>query len=577
MSEKDCLIPQPPRRDYQESARRGRTLVTIFGLASICWTTVHLYAFLAIGTPPWTDERPISHLQDQCPQVEPLFPANHSPALDLMDKFILSNRWRNETISHLTGAVQIPSESYDDMPPVGQDDRWNIFFEIADYMKKTFPEVHKTLELEKVNTHGLLFTWHGSDESLKPTVLMAHQDVVPVAKSTVSQWTYPPYSGHYDGKYIWGRGVSDCKNTLIGIMEAVELLIIANFKPKRTLILSFGFDEETLGFEGAGHLAPVLLERYGEDGVSMIIDEGSGVGNLWGSQFAMPATAEKGYIDVEIVVRMPGGHSSIPPAHNGIGVMSELITTIEANPYESHIHTGNPMLGMLACGAAHSPDFPPKLRGLLDHRDSNDSGKDELALEVAEISNGLKYLVTTSVAPDVIEGGVKNNALPERTRLLVNHRVNIGDHTSVVKDKLTSLAETVANKYNLTLHAFDDEAETPRSITLRAEKTLLEPAPVTPTSVDGVTPYGILSGTTRALYGSGMLMSPGSSTGNTDTKEYWALTKHIFRYGPGWDPEDDKSLGRIHTVDERLSVKNHIKTVQWYSIFIQNVDEASLP
>lgn len=36
---------------------------------------------------------------------------------------------------------------------------------------------HEKLHLELVNEHGLLYTWQGSDEQLKPILLMAHQDV----------------------------------------------------------------------------------------------------------------------------------------------------------------------------------------------------------------------------------------------------------------------------------------------------------------------------------------------------------------------------------------------------------------
>jgi Gly-Xaa carboxypeptidase len=75
---------------------------------------------------------------------------------------------------------------------------------------------HSTLLLTKVNTWGLVYVWPGSDENLKPALLMAHQgmgwdsffrlkddasplDVVPVNPDTVTEWKYPPYSGHYDG------------------------------------------------------------------------------------------------------------------------------------------------------------------------------------------------------------------------------------------------------------------------------------------------------------------------------------------------------------------------------------------
>jgi len=67
-------------------------------------------------------------------------------------------------------------------------------------------------------------------------------DVVPVEPSTVSQWTHPPYSGHFDGEHVpdstefanlrttgesvWGRGSSDDKSGLIGILFVLVSLII---------------------------------------------------------------------------------------------------------------------------------------------------------------------------------------------------------------------------------------------------------------------------------------------------------------------------------------------------------------
>jgi len=78
---------------------------------------------------------------------------------------------------------------------------------------------HSTLKLTKVNTYGLHYEWTGSDSTLKPIMLTAHQDVVPVDPATVDQWKYPPYSGHFDGERIWGRGSFDDKSGLIGILS----------------------------------------------------------------------------------------------------------------------------------------------------------------------------------------------------------------------------------------------------------------------------------------------------------------------------------------------------------------------
>ncbi|KAI0131947.1 vacuolar carboxypeptidase-like protein Cps1 [Xylariales sp. AK1849] len=512
-------------------------------------------------------------LEAQCRQVEPLLPSKKTPALSKMDEYLDTAQFRNLSVARLAGAVQIPSQSYDDLGPVGEDKRWDTMFDVAAYLKKTFPLIHSTIQLEKVNTHGLLYTWKGSDDTLKPTVLMAHQDVVPVPDSTVNQWTYPPFSGTYDGHFVWGRGSNDCKNTLIGILSAVELLIEAGFEPKRTLILSFGFDEESSGKQGAGHLADAIHDRYGSNGVAVIVDEGGGTTDLWGSLFALPAVTEKGYVDVEVIVRMPGGHSSIPPPHNGIGVMSELITVIEANRYEPHFATENPFLGALQCAAAHSPDFPSKWKKLLPSKgDGSPRKREKLAYAIADTDDPIKYLFTTSVAVDIIGGGVKANALPERTTALVNHRINIGDRVSDVEVHLTKLATKVANKYNLTLHAFEEEGETPSSITLHLPKGYLDPAPVTPTDLSSLSPFAVLSGTTRALYGDEVLIAPALMTGNTDTRYYWDVTEHIFRFQPGYDPEEG-GLAGVHTVDEKASMLNHIRGVKWFTLFIRNMDE----
>jgi len=87
---------------------------------------------------------------------------------------------------------------------------------------------------------------------------------VPVNPETIDKWIHPPYSGHFDGERIWGRGTADDKNSLIAILSvslpisvcacpnvsnraAVEYLVSADFEPTRPLVLAFGFDEESSG------------------------------------------------------------------------------------------------------------------------------------------------------------------------------------------------------------------------------------------------------------------------------------------------------------------------------------------
>jgi Gly-Xaa carboxypeptidase len=406
---------------------------------------------------------------------------------------------------------------------------------------------------------------------------MAHQDTVPVPIDTIPSWKYPPWSGTYDGKYIWGRGSSDCKNQLVTILETVEILLEAQFEPERTILLSFGFDEESFGYHGAGNISAVLYERYGKDGLALVIDEGAGFEEAWGTVFAKPGAAEKGSVNVYITIRSPGGHSSIPHDHTSIGILSELITLIEASQYPTRLFDVNPYFTQLQCGAAYSPDFDPKLKKLLSDRknprNNCDADPDQLALEAAKQGQNIKYLLQTSQAVDIISGGVKINALPENAQAVVNHRVNVGETSQVVFDHLTQLASRVAQKHGLKLHAFD-EVEEPMSILLSHHNHYLDPAPITPSDGSVLSPFSVLAGTIKAVYGNELIVTPGIMTGNTDTRFFWELTKHIFRFAPGYDAEDIQGLGSIHTINERVSVVNHINAVKWFTLFVRNIDKA---
>ncbi|KAL2063112.1 hypothetical protein VTL71DRAFT_6184 [Oculimacula yallundae] len=518
----------------------------------------------------------------QCIQPSALFPKD-TPELAKAFEYVSTPAFFNTSIERLSGAVRMKTETFDDLGEIGVDKRWDVFYAFHEYLEKTFPRVHEKLKVEKVNTHGLLFTWQGSNPDLKPTTLMAHQDTVPVPADTIPAWDYPPWSGFFDGKYVWGRGSSDCKNQLIATLSTISLLLDANFVPKRTILLSYGFDEETFGYHGAGNISSLLQSRYGDDGLAVVVDEGASFEEAWGTVFAKPGAAEKGATNVEITVRTPGGHSSIPRDHTSIGILSEIVYLIESTQYPTRLYDENPYYTQLQCGAAYSPDFDPKLKKLLDRRLKHGSGlyldgghtcakkHDELALEAAKQGPEIKYLLQTSQAVDIISGGAKVNALPERAQAIVNHRINVGESAQVVFDHLTKLAAHVAKKHNLTLNAFTPE--TASSITL-THNDVLPPAPVSPSSPH--TPYSILSGTNRAIYGEDIITTPGIMTGNTDTRFFWDLTKHIFRFAPGYDESEESGLGNIHTVNEKVSVKAHVNSVKWFMTFLRNLDESTL-
>lgn len=168
-----------------------------------------------------------------------------------------------------------------------------------EYLKETYPLVHKHLTLEHTGQAGLLYHWKGTGKSgAAPLLLMAHQDVVP--EGDLEKWTYPPYSGTIaDGK-IWGRGSSDCKSNLIGQLEAVEALLEKGYEPDYDLYLSYGYMEEVAGGKIPAETLRGTGIRFGA-----VLDEGGGVrpGSDYGIDDKGLCTiglCEKGYVDFEL-------------------------------------------------------------------------------------------------------------------------------------------------------------------------------------------------------------------------------------------------------------------------------------
>lgn len=56
-----------------------------------------------------------------------------------IEKLFPSAEFRNLSVKRLSGAVQIPTVSYDDNGPIGEDPRWDVFFNLERYFRETFP------------------------------------------------------------------------------------------------------------------------------------------------------------------------------------------------------------------------------------------------------------------------------------------------------------------------------------------------------------------------------------------------------------------------------------------------------
>ncbi|KAG8863707.1 hypothetical protein FRB96_007544 [Tulasnella sp. 330] len=524
-----------------------------------------------------------------CVQVDPLRPVANGDIASRLKSLYDTGDFSSRAAEWLGGAVRIPTEVYDDNGPVGEDPRWNIFAEFHDYLRGAFPRIHEELILTKVNTYGLLYTWKGSDSSLQPILLMNHQGEARFWKffepRTYSQWQEPPFSGALKDGWVWGRGSCDDKNGLIGNMASVETLLEANFKPKRTVVLAFGFDEESSGNEGAGQLS-IYLKEHGLKEFAFIVDEGETYYNEYGQIFAPVATSEKGYLDVEVKVAAPGGHSSVPPTHTTIGLLSQLISHLESHPHPPRLTRSSAVFELYQCYAAHGPDLPETLRRTIaEAAESDDALKRMESMLIGDdtpTGRTITAILRTTQAVDLISGGVKINALPEEAYAVINHRVSTDSSIGELKDAITALFTQFTADRKLGLTAFGKNIhELSSSFTPIANVTIseafgsaLEPAPVTPTTGAA---WRLLSGTIRSAYQDAegdekeVIVTSATPGGNTDTKSYWDLSRNIYRYS---HIGVHHLKNGAHTINEAMKLEGFVNSIRFYTTLILNADEA---
>ncbi|KAK6836512.1 carboxypeptidase S [Apiospora arundinis] len=459
--------------------------------------------------------------------------------------------------------VKIPSISYDDNGEPGKDPRWNVFYELHAALAYLYPNVHLRMGRVTVNTFGLVFSIKGTDPSRRPLMLTAHQDVVPVADE--STWKYPPFSAHFDGRWLWGRGASDDKNSLTALMSALDTLLSnPTWVPKRTIIVALGFDEECSGRRGAGEIGKYLEEQYGKQSMAIILDEGGmGLDLLEGKAlYALPAVMEKGHVDIWLDLQINGGHSSTP------------FPTLALASY-------SPIHHHLICQARYSPKASPNITKLIEKGDLK-----TLAEELATIDRKTQYRLQTSQSVDYFIGGVKINAMPEKIRIGINHRVAPQNSIPEVKGRILDLIKPIVKHYGLGVSAFKGEDNNPDDLgefepaydvdyngTLTLSSS--QPSKVAPISPSSGDIWDVLSGTIQHSFAfdEGKVVPVGElMTGNTDTRHYLHLSKHVYR----WTPTRKGGTQNAHTVDEAIDMQAHMEALRFYYDLVRNFDAADI-
>ncbi|OHD65861.1 MAG: hypothetical protein A2176_03355 [Spirochaetes bacterium RBG_13_51_14] len=439
----------------------------------------------------------------------------------------------NRAAEHLAAAIRFKTISHQDQSKLDRRE----FTALHSYLRVTYPLLHRMLTREIVNDLSLLYTWKGSNEGAEPILLMAHLDVVPVEQGTENDWVHPPFAGVIDKDFVWGRGALDIKNSVIGLMEAVECLLRDGFAPTRTIYLAFGHDEEVIGMEGAAEISRTLRER----GVRLayVLDEGGfiRIDGMPGVKkpVAMVAVAEKGYLTLELVVNEAGGHSGMPPRRTAVGRVAAALCRLERNPFPARLTC--PVRAMFeSLGREAAPPYRYVYANIRLFK--------PVVMSRLSASPQSNAMIRTTIAPTMLKGSDKENMMPRSVSAVINIRI-LPDET---RESVTARVKNVIND---------------PGIIVMERKNSSDPSPVS----DVRSPeYIALKNTILDLFPD-TVVAPFLMVAATDSRHFASISRQILRFSPSRLSQEDMNL--IHGTGERISIKNLEEIMTFYAELIR--------
>lgn len=433
---------------------------------------------------------------------------------------------------HLSQAVQIQTVSHQDPAEnqIGEWDRLHV------WLASTYPKANAAMQRELLGK-TLLYTWPGSDPAAQPIIVMAHQDVVPVTPGTEKDWKHQPFAGEIAEGAVWGRGSVDDKGSLVALFEALEALAGQGFKPKRTIILVSGHDEEA-GGSGAEAAAKVLASRKVK--ALFTIDEGGLIATdtpMINGPAAMIGIAEKGYATLRVTALATGGHSSAPPAPNEIGTINLAKAILAINAKQFPLELRGPAEGMVAVLAA-------KAGGVNKMAVANRWLFGGMVTGKMAASPASAAMLHTTIAPTMLTGSPKENVLPQTATALINYRIAPWNSSQDVLDRARAATKGLPVQIGWT------------------ERKPGEPSPVSSTSSPG---WNLIAATALADQ-PGLVVSPYLVVAGTDSKHMSGVSDDVYRFQAISLASTDIKM--IHGTNEHMTRANLDSLIRFYARLI---------
>lgn len=418
------------------------------------------------------------------------------------------------------------------------------FSKMIQFLKEGFKTIHKSkyVTMEIVADYSLLYTVSGSNKSLTPYMVLGHLDV---ATAEPNFWTLPPFSGKIKDGYIYSRGTMDFKNGVMGILEALDDLLAHGFKPSRTIYISFAHDKGNERQNGAIGASQLLQDR-GLKKLEFILDQGCTVaGEVSG--IALIGVTENSTLDLTLTVRGLGGHSALRLGPTPFGVLAKAVSKIENHKHPSMLGQG-----------------PEK----------------EMLEKMAPVMNIWFKILWSNIwlFKPIITTMLSINPKMNAMIRSVHNVTNI--NTEQMDLKKYQIAENVTAHVTIHVHPSQTVSDVINNLRSVINDKRVEISTMYRSRIASMSPYGDGHFGYQTVYRSiqqvfqPYLISPAIFPIESSSSRYHMFTNNIYRFSPLVnDPGDEQ---RIHGKNERISVKNYCKTINFYKHLMVNADKVSI-
>lgn len=319
----------------------------------------------------------------------------------------------DELVELTAQLIRIPSEN-----PIGTQR------EVIDFVKQYLNE--SGIDCEEVGCNPefpCVVAKIGKEEGFS-AILNGHVDVVPAGDR--AQWKFDPFSGEITDKEILGRGTSDMKAGVAGILFAMRILTEAKAELNGNIRLHIVSDEESGGEYGTQWLC---ANGYAEHADACLVAEPTSHNTI--------EIGQKGKIDLVFKSHGKSAHGSLA-GHKGENAILKLAKVLEHVDMLSEI-TGH---------------FGPTQDKALEN-----------SKIIADMKNGAgtgEVIDHVSVNVGMISGGVRPNMVPDYCEAICDIRLPIG----VTKEEVEDCVKEILKKsgvegveYEMTCHAFGNYTE----------------------------------------------------------------------------------------------------------------------